>query len=165
MLHDESIFPDASTFNPSRFLNSEGKLRKLERWEDPSIIGFGFGRRFVIASRTSSSSHRRTQTHMTLTTSGSARGCTSRSTPSSSTSRRCSTCSTSRRRKTRMERILCPCPIFAGSSGACTFCYLKNHHRRSLELEQPSCSVQMCHHSQIRSCCCTYNLDAAEGKI
>lgn len=47
MLHDESVFPDASSFNPARFLESSGKLRKLERWEDPSVIGFGFGRRFV----------------------------------------------------------------------------------------------------------------------
>lgn len=48
MLHDEAIFPDPSLFNPGRFLNPDGMLRKLERWEDPSVIGFGFGRRYAI---------------------------------------------------------------------------------------------------------------------
>lgn len=45
MLHDPKIFTDPMTFRPDRFLDSNGKLRKLEHYEDPSVIGFGFGRR------------------------------------------------------------------------------------------------------------------------
>lgn len=46
MLHDEKIFPEPQRFMPERFLNEDGSLRKLSRHEDPSIIGFGFGRRY-----------------------------------------------------------------------------------------------------------------------
>ncbi|CAL1708513.1 unnamed protein product [Somion occarium] len=45
MLHDEKVFPDPTEFRPERFLDNNGKLRHLERHEDPSVIGFGFGRR------------------------------------------------------------------------------------------------------------------------
>ncbi len=45
MLHDPAVFPDPHEFRPARYLKEDGSLRELERYEDPSIIGFGFGRR------------------------------------------------------------------------------------------------------------------------
>ena len=45
MLQDPGVFPDPEVFRPERYLNAEGGLRELERWEDPSVVGFGFGRR------------------------------------------------------------------------------------------------------------------------
>ncbi|KAI0371374.1 cytochrome P450 [Pilatotrama ljubarskyi] len=45
MLQDPAVFPEPSEFRPERYLNADGSLRELERHEDPSIIGFGFGRR------------------------------------------------------------------------------------------------------------------------
>ncbi len=45
MLQDPAMFPDPHEFRPERYLNEDGSLRELERYEDLSIIGFGFGRR------------------------------------------------------------------------------------------------------------------------
>jgi len=45
MLHDEVVYPDPSTFKPERFLTRDGRLDPNVR--DPSLIAFGFGRRFV----------------------------------------------------------------------------------------------------------------------
>ncbi|KAI0360360.1 cytochrome P450 [Trametes cingulata] len=45
MLQDPTVFPEPTEFRPERYLNPDGTLRELERHEDPSIIGFGFGRR------------------------------------------------------------------------------------------------------------------------
>ncbi|KAI0674628.1 cytochrome P450 [Trametes maxima] len=45
MLRDPAVFPEPANFRPERFLNVDGTLRELERYEDPSVIGFGFGRR------------------------------------------------------------------------------------------------------------------------
>ena len=45
MLHDQKVFPDPMSFRPERFLDQNGRLRKLEPHEDPSTIAFGFGRR------------------------------------------------------------------------------------------------------------------------
>lgn len=45
MLHDETTFPEPSEFVPERFLDEKGQLRPLSRFEDPAVIGFGFGRR------------------------------------------------------------------------------------------------------------------------
>ncbi len=45
MLHDPAVFPDPHELRPERYLDEDGSLRELERYEDPSIIGFGFGRR------------------------------------------------------------------------------------------------------------------------
>lgn len=48
MLQDPAVFPEPTEFRPERYLNQDGTLRELERHEDPSIIGFGFGRRYVL---------------------------------------------------------------------------------------------------------------------
>ncbi|KAI0824885.1 cytochrome P450 [Trametes gibbosa] len=45
MLQDPAVFPEPKQFRPERYLNTDGSLRVLERHEDPSVIGFGFGRR------------------------------------------------------------------------------------------------------------------------
>ncbi|EIW51642.1 cytochrome P450 [Trametes versicolor FP-101664 SS1] len=45
MLQDPAVFPEPTEFRPERYLNVDGTLKELERHEDPSIIGFGFGRR------------------------------------------------------------------------------------------------------------------------
>lgn len=43
ILHDEKAYPDASTFNPDRFLRADGTLNPDIR--DPAVAAFGFGRR------------------------------------------------------------------------------------------------------------------------
>lgn len=45
ILHDEETYPDPFVFNPSRYLDTEGNLRKLDKLEDPSFVAFGLGRR------------------------------------------------------------------------------------------------------------------------
>ncbi|KAI1789418.1 cytochrome P450 [Ganoderma leucocontextum] len=45
MLHDPKVFVEPERFMPERYLDKDGALRELERHEDPSVIGFGFGRR------------------------------------------------------------------------------------------------------------------------
>ncbi|KAH9849043.1 cytochrome P450 [Lenzites betulinus] len=45
MLQDPAVFPEPTEFRPERYLGEDGSLKVLERHEDPSIIGFGFGRR------------------------------------------------------------------------------------------------------------------------
>lgn len=47
MLQDPAVFPEPTEFRPERYLNVDGTLKELERHEDPSIIGFGFGRRYA----------------------------------------------------------------------------------------------------------------------
>ena len=42
MLRDESIYPDASTFKPERFMEADPEMKKLM---DPRNYIFGFGRR------------------------------------------------------------------------------------------------------------------------
>ena len=42
MLRDESIYPDASTFKPERFMEADPEKKKLM---DPRNYVFGFGRR------------------------------------------------------------------------------------------------------------------------
>lgn len=44
MLHDESVYPDAHTFNPSRFLTSD-LCHINEEVRSPFDLVFGFGRR------------------------------------------------------------------------------------------------------------------------
>ncbi|OJT15675.1 O-methylsterigmatocystin oxidoreductase [Trametes pubescens] len=48
MLQDPAVFPEPTEFRPERYLSENGALRELERHGDPSIIGFGFGRRYVL---------------------------------------------------------------------------------------------------------------------
>ena len=43
MCHDEDDYPSPNTFNPERFLMSDGTLNHKVR--DPESIVFGFGRR------------------------------------------------------------------------------------------------------------------------
>jgi cytochrome P450 len=46
MLHDETIFPDASEFKPERFISDDGAIR--QDILDPEFFAtFGYGRRFV----------------------------------------------------------------------------------------------------------------------
>ncbi|KAI0777348.1 cytochrome P450 [Trametes elegans] len=47
MLQDPAVFPEPQEFRPERYLDKDGNLRSLERYEDPSVIGFGFGRRYA----------------------------------------------------------------------------------------------------------------------
>ncbi len=47
MLQDPAVFHKPTEFRPERYLSEDGTLRELERHEDPSMIGFGFGRRYV----------------------------------------------------------------------------------------------------------------------
>lgn len=49
MLHDEKVFSEPFKFRPERFLDERGVLRELDKAEDPAL-GFGFGRRYVVAS-------------------------------------------------------------------------------------------------------------------
>ncbi|KAH9930522.1 cytochrome P450 [Epithele typhae] len=49
MLQDPAVFPEPHAFRPERFLDASGRLRELERHEDPSVVGFGFGRRDAFA--------------------------------------------------------------------------------------------------------------------
>jgi len=42
-MHDENEYPDPYKFNPERFLNADGTLRKDVK--DPINFVFGFGRR------------------------------------------------------------------------------------------------------------------------
>ena len=42
MLRDESLYPDASTFKPERFMEADPDKKKLM---DPRNYVFGFGRR------------------------------------------------------------------------------------------------------------------------
>lgn len=46
MLQDPVVFPEPAEFRPERYLAEDRSLRVLERHEDPSVIGFGFGRRY-----------------------------------------------------------------------------------------------------------------------
>lgn len=46
MLRDPAIYPEPEKFQPERFLDRPGKPSQL----DPDEIGFGFGRRCVVAS-------------------------------------------------------------------------------------------------------------------
>ncbi|ETW77757.1 cytochrome P450 monooxygenase 31 [Heterobasidion irregulare TC 32-1] len=43
MLHNEETYPDPSSFNPARFLTTDGKLNP--ECKDPATAAFGFGRR------------------------------------------------------------------------------------------------------------------------
>ncbi|EIM81916.1 cytochrome P450 [Stereum hirsutum FP-91666 SS1] len=45
MLHDPQTYPSPESFMPERFLDSSGHMKKLEKWEDPGWVAFGFGRR------------------------------------------------------------------------------------------------------------------------
>jgi cytochrome P450 len=42
MTRDESLYPDATTFKPERFLNEDGTLT-----DDTVDYAFGFGRRYI----------------------------------------------------------------------------------------------------------------------
>ena len=44
-MHDEETYPDPFVFNPERYLDAQGNLRKLDKLEDPSFVAFGLGRR------------------------------------------------------------------------------------------------------------------------
>lgn len=44
MLRDESLYPDASTFKPERFMGADPDRKKMM---DPRNYIFGFGRRWV----------------------------------------------------------------------------------------------------------------------
>lgn len=46
ILHNEETYPDPSSFNPGRFLTSDGKLN-LE-CKNPATAAFGFGRRICV---------------------------------------------------------------------------------------------------------------------
>lgn len=45
ILHDPETYPVPFEFRPERFLDEGGQLKKLEKYEDPGWIAFGFGRR------------------------------------------------------------------------------------------------------------------------
>ena len=45
ILHDEETYPDPFVFNPERYLDAQGNLRKLDKLEDPGFVAFGLGRR------------------------------------------------------------------------------------------------------------------------
>ena len=45
MLHNEDVYPDPFTFNPDRFIGTDGKLDESAR--DPAHACWGFGRRYV----------------------------------------------------------------------------------------------------------------------
>ena len=45
MLHDEDIFPQPNEFRPERYLGDDDT--PLDRTRDPSVLAFGFGRRYA----------------------------------------------------------------------------------------------------------------------
>jgi hypothetical protein len=51
ILHDESAYPDPFEFRPERYLDENGKLRKLGKAEEPTVAAFGFGRRSASFTR------------------------------------------------------------------------------------------------------------------
>ena len=51
MAHDERFFPDPDTLRPDRFEASarsgSGDSKEIQGADDPSVLVFGFGRRYV----------------------------------------------------------------------------------------------------------------------
>ena len=48
MLRNEEDYPNGATYDPSRFLTSDGKIDQGVR--DPFTVVFGFGRRYIYPS-------------------------------------------------------------------------------------------------------------------
>ncbi len=46
ILHDEKVFPNPSTFDPTRFLTPSGELRTEGVLDPEVVVTFGFGRRY-----------------------------------------------------------------------------------------------------------------------